>query len=355
MATRNPLDVPEILALIGKYIPLWRRLDSQRQNYAFQPQDMVSCTQVSQLFRVVFLPILWYTFDEKAMRSVPPNVIQKYAPYFKAHFHYGSRSDCSTDDRPLSTQLVHLSTALEGDENHYAQLIKSNPGLKSLGVTCRPGFSIRYSDAFENLKQLQELRYRIAAPWHYGEHQELMRPISSTLEKLQIAVVGPPRLGLDGLNFPKLKELKVLLLYGQDAMRLLQGSPNLETLESTYNSYILVDTLETGVCPALKNLKLDISDGAMTTFAAILESRIGLQTLELRVQSFDERLATAINCHASSLTGLSIRRLTSTTLWRPSTSPFLLQVLRTERLEVASRKIVGRTPGNVSQDGFRGC
>ncbi|KAK3822969.1 MAG: hypothetical protein J3Q66DRAFT_330521 [Benniella sp.] len=355
MAARNPLDVPEILALIGKYIPLWRRLDSQRQNYAFHPQDMLSCTQVSQLFRIVFLPILWYTFDEKAMRSVPHNVIRKYAPYFKAHFHYGSRSDCSTDDRPLNTQLVHLSAVLKGDGNPHVQLIKSNPGLKSLGVTCGPEFSIHYSDAFENLKQLQELRYRIVAPWHSGKHRELMRPISPTLEKLHISAVGPPGLGLDGLIFPKMKELKVLLFSGQDGIDLLQGCPNLETLDSTTNSLILMKALETGACPALKNLKLDISDGAMTTIAAILESRIGLQSLELYVQSLDERLATAINCHAPSLTHLSIRRLGSTALWGPLTSPFLLRILRTQWLEVASRKIVGRTPGNVSQDGFRGC
>jgi hypothetical protein len=233
------------------------------------------------------------------------------------------------DDRPLSTQLVHLST-LKGDENQYARLIKSNPGLKSLGMTCSPEFSIRYSDAFENLKQLKEFRYIMAAPWHSGKHRELMLPISPTLEKLHMYFVMP-RLGLNGLTFPKLKELKVRLFSVQNGIDLLQGSPNLETLESISNSYNLVKALETGACPALKNLQLDISDGdgTMITFAAILESRIGLQTLELRVESFDERLATAINCHAPSLTRLSIRRLRSTTLWRPSTSPFLLRILGT--------------------------
>ncbi|KAF9359871.1 hypothetical protein BGX34_008101 [Mortierella sp. NVP85] len=328
MAARNPLDIPEILALVGKYIPLWRCIDSQGRKYAFQPQDMVSCTQVSQLFRIVFLPILWYTFDEKAMRSVPHNVIQKYAPYFKAHFYYGFRSDCSTDYRPLNTQLVHLSMSTKRARNHHVQVIKSNPGLKSLGVTCIPEFSLHYSDAFENLKQLKEFRYRILAPHYLGKHQELMLPISPTLEKLHISVVRQ-RLGLDGLTFPKLKELKVGLSHSQDGIDLLQGSPNLETLVSTSNSFILVKALETGACPALKNLKLDISNGTKITLAAILESRIGLQTLELRVESFDERLATAINCHAPSLTRLSIRRLTSKALWGPSTSSFLLRILGT--------------------------
>jgi hypothetical protein len=320
---RNPLDISEILAMVGKYVPLWEPTGPFGYYSAFKPRDMLSCTLVSRHFRTIMLPILWYTFDEGAMAAVPTDIIRKYTPYFRMHFGYGTWKDYPIDNLPLCTQLVRLSTGTILYNDRHAEFIKSNPGLKTLAVLCDSGFCTRYSDVFQNLKQLEDLQMNATGQGLF----HLLSSICPTVKKLDVTATFQSN--LKGLVFPRLKELRASFNYPQDAMDLLHGCPNVETLSSLNRSPVLLPALKTGVCPVLKHLTLDIFDDIMEAFAEVLESRIEFQSLELRVTSFNARLATAINHHAQSLTRLSIRWLNRGVKSMIAVTPFIPQMLGT--------------------------
>ncbi|KAF9364268.1 hypothetical protein BGX34_002030 [Mortierella sp. NVP85] len=327
MAARNPLDIPEILFLVGKYIPLWHSYPSGTL-YAFQPQDMLSCIQVSRLFQITMLPILWYMVDERIMATVPIDIIRKYTPYIRIHLNYGLRSDFPTDNRPFCAELIHLSFAEKVEKGHHVELIKNNPGLKSLKGSFSSAFSTHYGDTFENLKELEDFQC-ILDRGDNTSYQQLFRPIAPTLRTMKL-LAKSTTLNLDGLVFPKLKELIVDLFNEQEARILLQGSPNLESLASShFYSRKLIRVIKTGGCPSLKNLHVGMSDQDQNDVAEMLECRVGFQGLELSFESFSGRLAAAINHHASSLTHLSMYRTRYGVMWGPTTSQYLHQILST--------------------------
>ncbi|KAK3822984.1 MAG: hypothetical protein J3Q66DRAFT_330543 [Benniella sp.] len=327
MAARNPLDIPEILFLVGKYIPLWH-FNPPGTLYAFQPRDMLSCTQVSRLFRITMLPILWYIVDENIMTTVPIDIIRKYTPYIRIHLNYGLRSDFPTDNRPFCTELIHLSFAEKVEKDHHVELIKSNPGLKNLKGSFSSDFSTHYGDTFENLKELEDFQC-ILDRGDNTSYQQFFRPIAPTLRTMKL-LAKSTTLNLDGLVFPKLKELTVDLFNEHEARILLQGSPNLESLTSShFYSNKLIRVIKTGACPALKSLKVGMNDQDQDGVAEMLEGRVGFQSLELSFGKFSGRLTAAISHHASSLTHLSLYKMRYGVMWGPSDSQHLHQILGT--------------------------
>ncbi|KAF9983483.1 hypothetical protein BGZ65_001744 [Modicella reniformis] len=314
--TKNPLEIPEILALVGMYIPMWQPVVG---GYSFHPQDMLSCTLVSHHFRITLLPILWYTFDEKASSAVPIENIRKYTPYFRHHFNYGYRKDYPTHCREPCTRLTQLTIAVSQKGEHDIEFIKSNPGLKRL--ECTENY---YSDAFTHLSQLEHLRYQNMGN---KSHQQSFQLISKNLKSLRLkSSIG--KLGLEGLVFPNLKELSTDLCDLQDAMDLLHGCPNLESLESveSFSPRSLLNVtqaLKSGACPVLRSMRLRALNGQEEDLAVMLKNRRGLTHLDLNVALVSVNLIEAIGCHASSLTHLAIRG----GIWAPSTFSFLLEIL----------------------------
>ncbi|KAK3822971.1 MAG: hypothetical protein J3Q66DRAFT_330526 [Benniella sp.] len=309
MAKMNPLDIPEILAQVGSYITLWG-LDEDRI-YQFQPKDMLSCIQVSQHFRNTLLPILWYAFDEWTMSTVPADIIRKYAPYFRIHYNYGFRQDYPTHDRGPCTRLIQLTMPgrLNSLERHDIEFIKSNRDLRVLGGSNWFRFPAAiHHDAFSSFRRLEHLRYKSYVIQH-ETHQRLFQPISGTLKSLHL-MCRHGSLGLQGLVFPRLEELVMELFDPQDTWSLLENCPNLRALgqfmdSPEHNFNYMVRALNAEKCPTLKRLKWRMSNTEQSeTFATTLERRSGLQSLDLYLGSVNNRLITAINHHASSLTRL---------------------------------------------------
>lgn len=79
MHSAHPLETPELLSLIGSFMPLW--LDSL-SGPKFMPKDMVSCTMVSKSWREAMLPHLWAIYCHDSMR-IPSKLLFKYSPYFR--------------------------------------------------------------------------------------------------------------------------------------------------------------------------------------------------------------------------------------------------------------------------------
>ncbi|KAF9102592.1 hypothetical protein BGX29_004394 [Mortierella sp. GBA35] len=89
----NPLEIPEIVAMVGQQIPLCRRTlfpDPCTGTFTnavpvtlFAPKGLLACTAVCQAWRRILLPVLWRYYDGALMRHVPLRVLQKASVYFR--------------------------------------------------------------------------------------------------------------------------------------------------------------------------------------------------------------------------------------------------------------------------------
>ncbi|ORZ12068.1 hypothetical protein BCR41DRAFT_356448, partial [Lobosporangium transversale] len=88
-ATSHALSCPEILSAIGKHVSPFEShpnrndddqdnalsylkvRDNRSFNFSYRPKLLIQCTQVSKLWRQVFMPILWHVYEPLSMDHVP--------------------------------------------------------------------------------------------------------------------------------------------------------------------------------------------------------------------------------------------------------------------------------------------
>ncbi|KAF8954447.1 hypothetical protein BGZ46_002912 [Entomortierella lignicola] len=86
MKQANPLEMPEIVTMVGHCLPLWKY--SERLGfYDFNPSKLLKCTLVSKTWYNALTPVIWYIYNEFVMRSVPKEVIIKNSRHFRVFFH----------------------------------------------------------------------------------------------------------------------------------------------------------------------------------------------------------------------------------------------------------------------------
>ncbi|KAF9989497.1 hypothetical protein BGZ75_006189 [Mortierella antarctica] len=148
----NPLEIPEILARVGLYIPLWMKsipnahlrrsgttsttttLRSLRP--IFDPQYLLACILVNRTWHDILLPILWFTFDDTYSRSTSPVAIANLARHH-AHFRILELSrSCPTilslPLKQLPHNLIHLDLSGLDNNEWTKELVLQNPRLQSL-------------------------------------------------------------------------------------------------------------------------------------------------------------------------------------------------------------------------------
>ncbi|KAF9557026.1 hypothetical protein EC968_007858 [Mortierella alpina] len=86
MDRMNPLDLPEIIANVGRFLPLWKYSDSLGF-YDFNPANLLSCTLVNRTWHDALTPVIWYVYNGFVMRSIPKGVIVKNSRHFRIFFY----------------------------------------------------------------------------------------------------------------------------------------------------------------------------------------------------------------------------------------------------------------------------
>lgn len=82
MEVANPLNLPEIVTTIGRYLPLWKQ-GFRLGFYDFNPTTLLSCCRVNKTWREALTPVIWYVFNGSVMRFVPRTVIVKNSRHFR--------------------------------------------------------------------------------------------------------------------------------------------------------------------------------------------------------------------------------------------------------------------------------
>ncbi|KAF9164106.1 hypothetical protein BGX20_001080 [Mortierella sp. AD010] len=158
----NPLEIPEIAFLIGKFVPVWFKGVDDYYNHRFYPKDMLTCCLVSRTWRSSMLPRLWVIFDERLMTNVLGDVLLKYSAYFKF-------VELINNGHTLSSALTQ-SNGLRSirmdqwDTNAVPPLLNSHPGLRHLTLHITDtSIGPAITRSLSNLQNLTELEIRDVA------------------------------------------------------------------------------------------------------------------------------------------------------------------------------------------------
>ncbi|KAF9124696.1 hypothetical protein BGW39_007962 [Mortierella sp. 14UC] len=354
MAT-HPLEVPEIVALVGHFLPLWTvesgkiRLGDFIQHDCFRPGTFHACFLVNKLWYRTLLPILWSEYLYQGMEDVPPHIIEQYSVYFRRFDSYGGV------DGPFNcTSLKSLTMAYDDDWmapnmslQAQTQLVRMNPGLESLqwdGPGLAPKRRARLDT--EDFQMLDNLRNLQLDQWDgsQGLLVKVLRAVAKKLVDMDIQEVFgfqesdlttmPQTQGDDeqdsrvsagekeiGLEMPRVKTFRVHCFSKNTELILLAGCcPNLQQLELDFKMAQFDATRLAGVlrdrCSQLHTLK--ITDNYINKdsphellFGLLIRdcSLSGLTRIEVSVmrrKNNDRGLFSSISRHAATLEHLVV-------------------------------------------------
>ncbi|KAF9581387.1 hypothetical protein BGW38_001618 [Lunasporangiospora selenospora] len=119
----HPLTLPEIIAKIASFLPLWKYSESLGF-YDFNPSFLLSCTRVSKTWKAALLPVIWLVFDGFTMRQIPKEILVRNSSHFRLFF-----GDCLLG---VSFQCRHLrELSISRWDKDLLQLIRENaPSLE---------------------------------------------------------------------------------------------------------------------------------------------------------------------------------------------------------------------------------
>ncbi|KAG0380967.1 hypothetical protein BGX24_002187 [Mortierella sp. AD032] len=181
----HPLDLPEIIARVGYFLPLWAQVLSEhtcRVETALRPKTFLTCLLVSKLWRQTLLPILWTLYDAEGMSHIPKDTLTLYSPFFRT-FHVQQGQIASNYCGTLLTSATLNPGAADLDQ--MRKILYTNRGLKSLewnGPTTSEFLAI---DDFTQLPLLESLsitQWNISA----GRLGQALAPLAGSLKKLDL-------------------------------------------------------------------------------------------------------------------------------------------------------------------------
>ncbi|KAG0312917.1 hypothetical protein BGZ97_010699 [Linnemannia gamsii] len=354
----HPLSLPEIILIVGKYIPLWVTRDNGFNNsiLLFQPKDLIAALSVNRLFYTTLTPFLWTVcvyHHNRTQRYLGPSyrgtfshscyidaqVFQKNLIHVR-YLHLHRVPDIASYDNSVDKMLLvgctdlHELRLLREDNVVYAgQLIQANPGLRRLQWT-RSAEPHPYN-APKDLKVLFglcQLRYLSLKGWAINAVylQHILHNNADTLEELELGgfskIVSKPRInnewsGLDTSIFS--------LLTDEDqgeAAELMQGRPLLLPKVKTLHLQVCELDSRTIVCnlvrafPALETLMLGHVDAAYAlrlsralkefcpNLRSIQDKRVALHDETHLVTGFDEFAIVVGGCMPRNLGHLVLSR-----------------------------------------------
>ncbi|KAF9282394.1 hypothetical protein BGZ88_011060 [Linnemannia elongata] len=219
----NPLDIPEILAGVGQFLPLWVPQRDSRHGTTtpihFEPQTLLNCSLVSKLWHQTLTPILWYAYFSFHMGdnthptdphnainrnnvvinvggSLPPEIVSRNSIHFRVFEAAGNSSG------PFyCTRLIKVSFLKEfygktkmGIENQRA-LVRANPRVREL-------YWCGANDPYERLVgedfgQLKGLRILRLSHWSGGGGclKDVLRSVAGSLQLLELGAVVDVQIG----------------------------------------------------------------------------------------------------------------------------------------------------------------
>ncbi|KAF9963361.1 hypothetical protein BGZ70_007464 [Mortierella alpina] len=137
MDRMNPLDLPEIITNVGRFLPLWKHSDNLGF-YDFSPAMLLSCTLVNKTWHDALVPVIWYVYNGFVMRSIPKGVIVKNSRHFRIFFYDRSFAG-PFESRHLKSLVIswwdkELLPLVEANAGSLVSLVWKGSHLRNLGL-----------------------------------------------------------------------------------------------------------------------------------------------------------------------------------------------------------------------------
>ncbi|KAF8933388.1 hypothetical protein BGZ58_006392 [Dissophora ornata] len=270
----HPLDIPEILLCVGKFIPLWIPKapipPAHDVTYLFRPRDLLAAIAVNRTFQRTLTPLLWVVCNFISQRGKFDKINGHYSPPLELllscsrHFRFLEFRSIGKDIRLKCTHLQELKLSRWVDRDVGLDLISANKRLTLLSwdfpnLATEPMQEKDYVVLGE-LKKLKVLQLR---HWAVDLDRFLaagLAPIAAVLEELSLSnirgfalyrttvgigtsytrsVHAPFTTAVTTTTLPKLKTLLLDRLRGMgnrdcgidnEVLELIRICPNLETV-----------------------------------------------------------------------------------------------------------------------------
>ncbi|KAF9329842.1 hypothetical protein BGZ91_000380 [Linnemannia elongata] len=354
MPATHALEIPEILANVGRFLPLWTVVLCPRrvlEVIRFRPHTLHSCSLVSKVWRSTLIPILWHTYDNVGMEYVPQEVIARYSLHFKKVYvrdHDPGNLHCTNLVELHLSSLSPISPMMSVDAQR--QLILANPRLRILHWGCSPATNNTLDpDDFAALKNIEHLGI---SDWNVsgGALGNTLKGLAGSLTKLSVFKVRGAEDGIlsiiptgvddngntntvsgelmrdnDTLVLPIIRTIFISRAppFGPQPADLVRHCPNLRNLSVALGANTDLDRLSKTIrthCPTLDALYLleyGSSTNKVDRSSRLIMDTFGsgpgkLATLCLTLIEAGPRLISAILLNASALENLKITYVTRT-------------------------------------------
>ncbi|KAF9906053.1 hypothetical protein EC991_001061 [Linnemannia zychae] len=194
------LELPEILSLVGSFIPIWETEHQHSRDpccLLFKPAPLCQCLCVSKFWHDTLLPVLWHGYwaCNSSMANIPLEVIGRNCHLLKilqvGKYDFGRLKSALFG----CANLVELNIELSKDRSlngktglTESQLLRSNPLLRRLSWSCYTvGDSSLDPTDFSGLENLESLCLYY---WDCsdGRLAGILRAVSRTLKDLTIGI-----------------------------------------------------------------------------------------------------------------------------------------------------------------------
>ncbi|KAG0203799.1 hypothetical protein BGX33_008906 [Mortierella sp. NVP41] len=169
-ATKQVLEMPEIVRLIGLCVPLLSRYYDRfgLECFKFAPTTLLNCCLVSKSWRAILLPALWRFYDQTCMEAdVPRHILARY----RSHFRY------------YSGQVTSFTTAVEEEEDKEGQDTEAGTDVALCGGPSSSGDPIDPTPPQHQLQEKEclnllriEVRFDVGLPEEIRMPQDVFEP-----------------------------------------------------------------------------------------------------------------------------------------------------------------------------------
>ncbi|KAI8604413.1 hypothetical protein EDD21DRAFT_366279, partial [Dissophora ornata] len=314
----HALELPEILARVGFFLPLWVAPSGSNDHRprVCRPHTIHACILVCKFWYQTLTPLLWYVYDGAYFDKVPLELIRRHSHLirsFKAHLaHQEGYFQC--------TNLVDLRIS---DVSSQWDLVRLNHGLRNLYWH---GKLLAHPLDVESLTQFTRMKEMTLLSWDgsKGRLAEVLRSVARTLTKLGLysicgvrpgdfMVLSDEGQGRVQLVLPHLLKLSYRINHAESTRLedLVVCCPNLYKLsvilEGNYDLARLTENIRKH-CPKVRALTLKYLSYTELEYEQLLQScqTSGLVKFRANLAGFGGRIISAINAHASTLTQLKL-------------------------------------------------
>lgn len=109
LPTTPALAIPEIVSLIGEFVPLWSH--HFYFDYGFDPAALLRLSRVCKTWHQAMLPIIWRVYCNDSMHDVPEDVLIKNSFFFRTIYYRIQPSSPSWTETASFNQVKRISFA----------------------------------------------------------------------------------------------------------------------------------------------------------------------------------------------------------------------------------------------------